>query len=169
MHPPGDHVVVQLYQEIEHLKRQLSERDYHIVQMETAVMNHANEFPDGEWEALQETLRFWQEKYERLLESHKKLQKVNQALEDKLLRLVDKFESEKSALTRDVAELTTKLVEARVNVTDLEDENEGYKNDCAVAVHLLQCKPSNFVNHKFNTVSVHVLYLCRVVVAIRFV
>lgn len=149
---PGDHVAV-LYQEIENLKRQLGERDYHIVQMETAVMNHATDFPDGEWEALQETLRFWQEKYERLLESHKKLQKVNQALEDKLLRLVDKFESEKSMLTRDVADLTTKLVEARVMLTEVEEENESYKSDCAVAVHLLQCKPSNFVSHKFNTVS----------------
>ncbi|RWS12370.1 tight junction-associated protein 1-like protein, partial [Dinothrombium tinctorium] len=146
-----DSVVVQLYQEIEHLKRQISERDYHIVQMETSVMNHAKEYPNGEFEALQETLRFWQEKYDRLFESHRKLQKVNQALEDKLLRIVDKFETEKAALTRDVADLTTKLVEARVLITDLEEENDQYKNDCNIAVQLLQCKPSNFIPHKVNS------------------
>jgi len=36
-------------------------------------------------------------------------------------------------------------------LTEVEEENESYKSDCAVAVHLLQCKPSNFVSHKFNT------------------
>lgn len=87
------------------------------------------------------------------MEGHRKLQKVNQGLEDKLLRIVDKFETEKSALTHDIADLTTKLVEARVSLTDLEEENELYKNDCNIAVQLLQCKPSNFVGHKLNTVS----------------
>ncbi|RWS24844.1 tight junction-associated protein 1-like protein [Leptotrombidium deliense] len=146
-----DNVVVHLYQEIENLKRQIADRDYHIVQMETSVMNHAKEYPNGEFATLEQTLRFWQEKYERLFESHRKLQKVNQALEDKLLRIVDKFETEKSAMTRDVADLTTKLVEARVLITDLEDENEQYKEDCNIAMQLLQCKPSNFVSHKVNT------------------
>lgn len=51
------------------------------------------------------------------------MQKVNQGLEDKLLRVVDKFESEKSALTRDVASLTQRLVDARFNVTRLQEEN----------------------------------------------
>jgi len=147
----NDNVIIHLYQEIEHLKRQIAERDYHIVQMETSVMDHAKEYPNGEHYALQETLRFWQEKYDRLLESHHKLQKVNQALEDKLLRIVDKFESEKSILLRDISDLTNKLAEARVSVFDLEEENEQYKNDCNVAIHLLQCKPSNFISHKYNS------------------
>lgn len=146
-------MVVHLYQEIENLKRQIAERDYHIVQMETSVMDHAKEFPNGEFQALQETLRFWQEKYDRLAESHRKLQKVNQALEDKLLRIVDKFETEKATLTRDVNDLTNRLVEARVTINDIEEENEQYKHDCNIAVNLLQCKPSNFVSYKVNTVS----------------
>lgn len=36
---------------------------------------------------------------------------------------VDKFETEKNALTRDVAELTTRLVEARLCINDLEEQN----------------------------------------------
>lgn len=91
----------------------------------------------------------------RLLEGHRKLQKVNQGLEDKLLRIADKFETEKSALTRDVADLTNKLVDARVSIAELEEESDQYKNDCNIAVRLLQCKPSNFVAHKFNTVCPH--------------
>ncbi|XP_074600804.1 uncharacterized protein LOC141854869 isoform X2 [Brevipalpus obovatus] len=152
----GDNVVVQLYQEIENLKRQIADRDYHIVQMETSVMNHVKEFPNGEYQALQETLCFWQEKYDRLAESHRKLQKVNQALEDKLLRIVDKFETEKATLTRDVNDLTNRLVEARVTINDMEEENEQYKHDCNIAVNLLQCKPSNFVSYKVNTLPIDV-------------
>ena len=37
-----------------------------------------------------------QAKYDRLLDAHRKLQKTNNALEDKLLRIVDKFESDKN-------------------------------------------------------------------------
>lgn len=36
---------------------------------------------------------------------------------------VDKFETEKTALTTDVADLTTRLIEARVNLSELEEEN----------------------------------------------
>ncbi len=70
------------------------------------------------------------------------------------MRIADKFETEKTALTRDVSELTNRLIEARVSITELEEESDQYKNDCNIAVQLLQCKPSNFVSHKFNTVSV---------------
>lgn len=48
---------------------------------------------------------------------------MNQGLEDKLLRVVDKFESEKGALTRDVASLTQRLVDARFNVNRYQEEN----------------------------------------------
>ncbi|XP_022250443.1 uncharacterized protein LOC106466671 isoform X3 [Limulus polyphemus] len=105
-----------LHQEIEQLKCQLLEREYHIVQMDTSVINHAQQFPNGEWEALRQELLLWQEKYQRLHESHKKLQKVNQGLEDKLLKI------------------------------------DQYRNDCNTAVQLLQCKPSNFVSHKYSSI-----------------
>lgn len=140
-----------LHQEIESLKRQLLDREYHIVKMETSVLNHAEQYPNGEWEHLQQELMIWKDKYERLFESHKKLQRVNQGLEDKLLKLVDKFETEKSALTRDVADLTTRLVEARLSINDLEEQNVQYRNDCSIAIQLLQCKPSNFISQKLSS------------------
>jgi len=37
----------------------------------------------------------WRVKYERLFEAHRKLQKTNNCLEDKLLKIVDKYEAEK--------------------------------------------------------------------------
>lgn len=44
-------------------------------------------------------------------------------LTSELLFQVDKFETEKNALTRDVADLTTRLVEARLSINDLEEQN----------------------------------------------
>ncbi|XP_054154130.1 uncharacterized protein LOC128952720 [Oppia nitens] len=141
---------IHLHREIEHLKKQLTEREFHIMSMESQIMLHARRFPNGEMNAMQESLLFWQEKYERLLEGHRKLQKVNQGLEDKLLRIADKFENDKVVLTRDVTELTNRLVDARVSMAEMEEESDQYKNDCNIAIQLLQCKPSNFVSHKFN-------------------
>lgn len=71
------------------------------------------------------------------------------------MRIADKFETEKNALTRDVADLTNKLVDARVSIADLEEESDQYRNDCNIAVQLLQCKPSNFVGHKLTTVCIN--------------
>ncbi|KAG1708462.1 Brain-enriched guanylate kinase-associated protein [Nymphon striatum] len=142
--------ILHLHTEIESLKCQLVDKEYHILQMETNFLTDAQRYP-SEHQAVRDEVQFWQDKYDRLFESHKKMQKVNQGLEDKLLRIVDKFETEKAALTTDVADLTTKLIETRVNLSELEEENDQYRHDCNIAVQLLQCKPSNFVSHKLST------------------
>lgn len=145
-----DQSTLHLHVEIENLKQRLVERERHIVTMETNFLSEADKFPDGEYAALTEELLTWQEKYSRLYESYKRVQKVNQGLEDKLLRVVDKFESEKGALTRDVASLTQRLVDARFNVNRFQEENERYRNDLNLAIQFLQCKPANFVPQKFE-------------------
>ncbi|GFS96726.1 brain-enriched guanylate kinase-associated protein [Nephila pilipes] len=90
-------------------------------------------------------------KQQKLYENQRRLQKINESLEEKLLHVAEKFENEKSDLTRDVSDLTSRLVEARLTIAELEEENEQYRNDCNIAVRLLQCKPSSFVAHKFNS------------------
>ncbi len=40
-----------------------------------------------------------------------------------------------------------------VCVCDIMCFQERYRSDCSIAVQLLQCKPSNFVAHKLDTVS----------------
>lgn len=140
-----------LHREIEDLKEKVHARELHIVQMETSVLANADKYPNGEYAALAEEMLHWQDKYERLFENHRKLQKVNQGLEDKLLKIVDKYETEKNALNRDITNLTARLVETRISLAQLEDENEQYRNDCNIAIQLLQCKPSNFVAHRLET------------------
>jgi hypothetical protein len=74
----------------------------------------SNGSKDSNWE--------WRVKYERLFEAHRKLQKTNNSLEDKLLRIVDKFEAEKNQMSRDLASQTQRLVESKLTIQRLHDQ-----------------------------------------------
>ncbi|XP_025416499.1 uncharacterized protein LOC112687721 isoform X2 [Sipha flava] len=139
-----------LHAEIENLKQKLLERENHILNMETNFLCEAEKFPHGEYAALTDEIIIWQDKYSRLLESHKRVQRVNQSLEDKLLLLVDKTETEKNVLNLEITTLSRKIVDQQLQINQLNDENERYKNDLNTAIQLLQCKPSHFVSQKFN-------------------
>ncbi|KAL1124533.1 hypothetical protein AAG570_001159, partial [Ranatra chinensis] len=147
----NDQSGLHLHAEIENLKQRLIEKEDHILMMETNFLKEAEKYPNGEMAAISEELSTWQEKYSRLYEAHKRVQKVNQNLEDKLLRIVDKCETEKNALTAEVSNLTRRLVDEKFNVSKLQEENERYRNDVNLAIQLLQCKPSNFVSQKYDS------------------
>lgn len=140
----GDHEL-HLHVEIENLKQKLVERDSHIATMETNVLNEANK------PSLHEELFTWQDKYKRLYEAHRRIQRVNQGLEDKLLKLVDSSETDKNMLTKDIATLSHSLAEANYTIKKLTEDNERYKNDVALAIQFLQCKQSNFVSQKLDS------------------
>lgn len=63
----------------------------------------------------------------RLLESHKRVQRVNQSLEDKLLLLVDKTETEKNVLNSEITTLSRKMLDQQLQVNQLNDENVSYQ------------------------------------------
>ncbi|CAH0390762.1 unnamed protein product [Bemisia tabaci] len=146
----GDQSSLHLHVEIENLKQRLLEKENHIVNMETNFLKEAEKFPNGEHAALTEEVLMWQEKYSRLYEAHKRVQKVNQSLEDKLLKIVDKCETEKNALSTEIANLTRKLVDEQFSVSKLQEDNERYKTDLNLAIQLLHCKPSNFVPQRLD-------------------
>ncbi|XP_061717951.1 uncharacterized protein MAL13P1.304 isoform X1 [Cydia pomonella] len=139
----------QLGAEVEHLRQHLAERDSHIVALEAEFVKTTSRVKD-----LDEQLHTWREKYERLNDSHKRVQKLNQVLEDKLLQMVDKMKGEKSQLTKDIATLSVRLAESKHNFSMLQKENERYKNDMNLAIQLLQCKPDNFVSQKLDNLPV---------------
>ncbi|VVC29767.1 Hypothetical protein CINCED_3A016407 [Cinara cedri] len=119
--------------------------------METNFLCEAEKFPHGEYAALTDEILIWQDKYSRLLESHKRVQRVNQSLEDKLLLLVDKTETEKNLLNSEITTLSQKILDQQLKINQLNDENERYKNDLNIAIQLLQCKPSHFVSQKYDS------------------
>ncbi|CAH1119674.1 unnamed protein product [Phaedon cochleariae] len=147
---------VQLHVEIENLKRYLLEKENHIVTMETNFLNEANKFPNGQLVSVQEEMVTWQDKYKRLYDAHRRVQRVNQGLEDKLLKLVDVCETDKNTLTKDVAILSHKLAEANYAIKKLTEDNERYKNDVSLAIQFLQCKQTNFVAKRYDSLPAEV-------------
>ncbi|XP_069117530.1 tight junction-associated protein 1-like isoform X1 [Argopecten irradians] len=144
------HNSLDLHQEIEALESQLRKSNNHISQIEHEIIN-SKQLAEYDVLKLTEELAKLRDRYDRLYESHKRLQKVNHGLEDKLLKVVNGFEGDKMGLQKEVALMTSKLVEAKSLICELEEENEQTRKDCNYAVQLLQCKPSNFVAHKLNT------------------
>ncbi|CAH2041351.1 unnamed protein product, partial [Iphiclides podalirius] len=139
----------QLHAEVENLRQHVAEKDAHIVGLEAEFVKCTARAND-----LEEQVDTWREKYERLYDSHKRVQKLNQVLEDKLLQMVDRMKSEKSQLTKDIATLSVRLAESKHNYSMLQKENERYKNDMNLAIQLLQCKPDNFVSQKLDNLPV---------------
>ena len=93
----------------------------------------------------------WRAKYDRLWEAHRKLQKTNHALEDKLLRVVDKFETDKNAMTRDLASQTQRLVQTKLSISQLRERNGELQSDLRLAVTLLQNRPSSFLAQRVDS------------------
>ena len=80
--------------EIMDLKSQLSEKESELIRLECSLLSSGPESTTSNSSTSE--AEEWQAKYDRLLDAHRKLQKTNNALEDKLLRIVDKFESDKN-------------------------------------------------------------------------
>ncbi|KAK3092370.1 hypothetical protein FSP39_002053 [Pinctada imbricata] len=142
-----------LHQQIVELESQLRKSNNHISKINHELLD-CKQTTDYEVMKYRDEINKLRERYDRLLESHKRLQKVNHELEDKLLKVVNGFEAEKIKLQRENASMMSKLVDAKVAVCELEEENEKFRNDCNIAVQMLQCKPSEFVSHKLHSLPV---------------
>lgn len=108
---------VQLAAEIEVLKSALADKHTQLLAMESACLQESDRQVE-----LEDSIIAWQDKYERLYESHKRVQKLNQNLEDKLLKLVDRNSGERAQLTSDVATLSVRLAQANYNIQSLKRE-----------------------------------------------
>ncbi|XP_030385647.1 formin-J isoform X2 [Scaptodrosophila lebanonensis] len=137
--------------EIEQLQQALIEKQTQLYALETACLRETERQVE-----LEDSVIAWQDKYDRLYESHKRVQKVNQSLEDKMLKLVDRNTSERAQLTSDVATLSVRLAQANFNIAKLQREIERYKADISLAIQLLQCKPDSFVPQKVSSLPIDI-------------
>ncbi|KRY43461.1 Tight junction-associated protein 1, partial [Trichinella spiralis] len=105
-------------------------------------------------------ISLWKDKYERLLHSYTITLENNQKLEDQLLAVIEKTEHEKSLLSQEIDQLVTRMSHLQQKNADLTRDNVyllysfnsnfsyiillqiRYKNDCILAVRLLQNQPS---------------------------
>lgn len=95
------------------------------------------------------------DKYEKVNDAQRKFENQNSKLEDRLLNIVEKYEAEQKGLLEDLSIAHSKLVEMKLNLNELEDQKEQFRNDCNVAVNLLQCRPEGFVNHSYNALPIN--------------
>lgn len=108
---------VHLHTEVELLKKALADKQVELSAMRSACYQESER--QGE---LEDVVLAWQDKFERLYESHKKVQKINQSLEDKLLKLVDRNSGERAQLASDCATLNIRLTQANYNISSLQRE-----------------------------------------------
>lgn len=137
--------------EIEQLQQALIEKQTQLYNLESACLRETERQVE-----LEDSVIAWQDKYDRLYESHKRVQKVNQSLEDKMLKLVDRNAGERAQLTSDVATLSVRLAQANFNIAKLQREIERYKADISLAIQLLQCKPDSFVSQKVSSLPIDI-------------
>lgn len=144
-----------LHHEIEELQAKVRDCNNRMGIMEREY-TESREYSDSEIAKLQDELIKIRDRYDRIFESHKKMQRVNHDLEDNILKLVTKYENEKKSLQKDVINLNNQVLDSKIAICDLEEENARFRNDCNVAVQLLQCKPSNFVSHKLDSLPIDI-------------
>lgn len=139
--PPSSEALASLRQEISELRSRLASRTSDGLSTPDSPSSPAFS---------EDAVIEWRSKYDRLYESYRRLQKTNAGLEDKLLRVVDKYESEKNQMTRDLAAQTQKLVEAKLTIQRLSDQNRDLQSDLNLSINLLRNKPNSFVSPKVN-------------------
>ncbi|KRZ36660.1 Tight junction-associated protein 1 [Trichinella pseudospiralis] len=116
-------------------------------------------------------ISLWKDKYERLLHSYTITLENNQKLEDQLLAVIEKTEHEKSLLSQEIDQLVTKMSHLQQKNAELTRDNVywlysfnsnfsytillqiRYKNDCILAVRLLQNQPPTYASRLHSSAS----------------
>ena len=142
---PSNEALASLRQEISELRSRLASRTSDGLSTPDSQELASSPFSHDEAAVIE-----WRSKYDRLYESYRRLQKTNAGLEDKLLRVVDKFEGEKNQMARDLAAQTQKLVEAKLTIQRLSDQNRELQSDLNLSINLLRNKPNSFVSPKID-------------------
>lgn len=138
-----------LQHQVESLKARLKRTSEHVEKLEHSLFE-VRQQAEQDARKYQTESKSSRDKYERLLESHKQMQRVNQMLEDKIIAAADQADAEKTKLRSAVVALSTQLKSSSAHVQALECVNEGLRRDCSVAVRLLQCRSSTFLTHRLD-------------------
>uniref|UniRef100_A0A2K6G325 Brain enriched guanylate kinase associated n=1 Tax=Propithecus coquereli TaxID=379532 RepID=A0A2K6G325_PROCO len=120
------------------LRKRLSYTTHKLEKLETEF-DSTRHYLEIELRRAQEELEKVTEKLRRIQSNYMALQRINQELEDKLYRMGQHYEEEKRALSHEIVALNSHLLEAKVTIDKLSEDNELYRKDCNLAAQLLQC------------------------------
>ncbi|XP_015260847.1 PREDICTED: brain-enriched guanylate kinase-associated protein-like isoform X1 [Cyprinodon variegatus] len=130
-----------LLEQKEDLRKRLSYTT-HKLELLQGEFDSTRQYLETELRRAQEELDKFTDKLRRIQSSYSALQRINQDLEEKIQRDSQHHEDEKRALSREIIVLNNHLMEAKLTIEKLQEDNELYRKDCSLAVQLLQCNKS---------------------------
>ncbi|KAJ1104929.1 hypothetical protein NDU88_002337, partial [Pleurodeles waltl] len=133
----------------EELRKRLS-YTAHKLEMLESEFDNTRQYLETELRRAQEELEKVTEKLRRIQTNYMSLQRINQELEEKLHRMGQHYEEEKRALGHEVLALNNHLIEAKVTIDKLSEDNELYRKDCNLASQLLQSSKAYHSAHKLS-------------------
>ncbi|XP_033967745.1 brain-enriched guanylate kinase-associated protein isoform X2 [Pseudochaenichthys georgianus] len=136
------------------LRKRLSYTTHKLEMVETEF-DSTRQYLETELRRAQEELEKFTEKLRRIQSSYAALQRINQDLEDKMHRTSQHHEEEKRALSREIILLNNHLMEAKITINKLREDNDLYRKDCNLAAQLLQCSKSHYRAHKMSELPVN--------------
>ncbi|KAG2457692.1 BEGIN protein, partial [Polypterus senegalus] len=122
----------------------------HKLEMLESEFDSTRQYLETELRRAQEELEKLTEKLRRIQSSYASLQRINQELEEKIQRTSQHHDDEKRALSHEIIVLNNHLMEAKITIEKLREDNELYRKDCNLAAQLLQCSKSHYRAHKLS-------------------
>lgn len=133
----------------EDLRKRLS-YTAHKLEMVESEFDSTRQYLETELRRAQEELEKFTDKLRRIQSSYSALQRINQDLEDKMHRTTQHHDEEKRALSREIIVLNNHLMEAKITINKLREDNDLYRKDCNLAAQLLQCSKAHYRAHKMS-------------------
>lgn len=128
-----------LLEQKEDLRKRLSYTT-HKLELLQNEFDSTRQYLETELRRAQEELDKFTDKLRRIQSSYSALQRINQDLEEKIHRDSQHHDDEKRALSREIIVLNNRLVEAKLTIEKLQEDNDMYRKDCTLAAQLLQCR-----------------------------
>ncbi|XP_037607281.1 brain-enriched guanylate kinase-associated protein isoform X2 [Sebastes umbrosus] len=130
-----------LLEQKEDLRKRLSYTT-HKLELLQSEFDSTRQYLETELRRAQEELDKFTDKLRRIQSSYSALQRINQDLEEKIHRNSQHHDDEKRALSREIIVLNNHLMEAKLTIEKLQEDNDMYRKDCYLAAQLLQCNKS---------------------------
>ncbi|XP_056284837.1 brain-enriched guanylate kinase-associated protein isoform X2 [Pseudoliparis swirei] len=130
-----------LLEQKEDLRKRLSFTT-HKLELLQSEFDSTRQYLETELRRAQEELDKFTDKLRRIQSSYTALQRINQDLEEKIQRNTQHHDDEKRALSREIIVLNNHLLEAKLTIEKLQEDNDMYRKDCNLAAQLLQCNKS---------------------------
>uniref|UniRef100_A0A4W5N6U0 Uncharacterized protein n=1 Tax=Hucho hucho TaxID=62062 RepID=A0A4W5N6U0_9TELE len=140
---------ISLHDHKDDLRKRLSYTT-HKLEMVESEFDSTRQYLETELRRAQEELEKFTDKLRRIQSSYAAQQRINQDLEDKVHRTSQHHEDEKRALSREIIVLNNHLMEAKITIEKLREDNDLYRKDCNLAAQLLQCSKSHHRAHKLS-------------------